>query len=147
LGIVDWAGEASLIVAKMDLTLVQLLRGAMQTVDQGGSTTNRRQDCFESQADCHRFRDHCPPIIAPRQVIHPKPLILPRQIIHQQPLVEQCPSSIAPGPLCTRPKKSPFPAPWDVLPWKIPIPPPAKIKQVIHRTDVKNKGSLLDMFI
>jgi hypothetical protein len=143
------AGAASLISATLDLKMVQSVIAAMRAADRA---SDRCEPCgtFDSIAprnDCRRFHLHPTPFIEPRPVLHPTPRILPRPVLHPQPRVELQPPPVAPDPHCHSSCKSPFPPPWKVLPWKIPIPPPVQIKQVIHRTDVKNKGSLIDMFI
>jgi hypothetical protein len=42
---------------------------------------------------------------------------------------------------------SPIQPPWKQLVWNAPIPKPVQPKVVQYRTDIQNKGSLLDLFI
>lgn len=146
---VDLAASASLIVATLDLKMVQSVIGAMRAADKASHHCGPcgRFDAIENQVICRRFRLHPTPVIEPRQVIHPTPRILPRPVIHPQPRVEPQPPPCEPELHCHEAPKCLPPPPWKVLPWKIPIPPPVQIKRVIHRTDVKHKGSLIDLFI
>ena len=132
----------------MDLKMVQSVIGAMSAADRASGRCGPCGDFFlrDDRALCPRFRFHPTPRIEPRPVIDPAPRILPRMTVHPQSRVEPQPAPVEPENHC-RPHKSPFPAPWKILPWKTPVPPPVQIKRVIHRTDVKHKGSLIDMFI
>jgi len=149
---VDFAGAASLIAATLDLKMVQSVIGAMRAADRASARCGHfgpcgQFDAIENQRICRRFILHPTPRIEPRPVIHPTPRILPRPVIHPQPRVEPQPPPVAPDFHCRPSKICPFPPPWKILPWKMPIPPHVQIKRVVHHTDVKNKGSLIDMFI
>jgi hypothetical protein len=145
------AASVSLIVASLDLQLVRLIRGAMRVADmQGGGGTGGLPLASTVNRDIQpqpKLKQHQQ--IEPRPVFHPTPYFAPRPVIHPQPRVVN-PPPVACAPV--EPEKEPrshcpIQPPWKLLPWQTPIPPRPVIKTVVHRTDVVNKGSLIDMFI
>jgi len=142
---------ASLLVAGLDLKLVQLLRGAMRAADAASGKCfpvafiGPAPNCDLLFIRARRVIDPTPRIL-PRVVIRPTPRILPRPVIHPTARFEPPPS---PVPAC--PEQPPrcghgLPPPWKSPAWNIPIPPKPTIKRIVHRTDVRNKGSLIDLF-
>ena len=150
------ADNAALLVAALDLDLVQLLRGAMRTAD---IASGRPQAVSELGPAPTPLRDRFErePVFEQRRVIHPEPRFAPRQIIHPQkqflPPLKVQPEAVEP-PTCscccivTKPEvESPLAPPWRQPIWATPIPPTPKVKIVKIRPDIINKGSLIDFFI
>jgi hypothetical protein len=143
---VGLTAQAALLEAASDLKVVRLLRAAMNS-DEGrvsplGPAPNNRGDRFEP-----RRRIEPTPRIEPRKVIHPTPRFEPRFTIHPLPRIEPLPSLAPIEPEQPVRIKSPIEPPWKVQLWELPIPPPPKIKPVVHRPDIVSKGLLLDLFI
>lgn len=151
----DFAAQGSLIVALSDLKVVRLIRDAMRTADLQaggipgplGTIINPKPEGSEQD---RRSTVLVPTLrIEPRPVLHPTPRIEPRKVYHPTPRIEpKCPPPCEP----VQPEKGchipcPIQPPWKVRPWEIPIPPQPHVKLIVHRTDVINKGSLIDMFI
>lgn len=144
----DLQTQASLIVASFDLKVVQLLRAAIRTADLSEGTVGRQIACEQRQED--RFEDrrhlHPEPVYEPRPVLHPTPRYEPREVHRPVHIIDDpCP----PAPLgCkTDGNVGPLPPPWR-LPVSEKSSQPAPIVKVsIHRTDVHNKGSLIDIFL
>jgi hypothetical protein len=145
------AASVSLIVASLDLQLVRLIRGAMRVADmQGGAGSSGLPLASAVNRDIQpRPKLKQQQQIEPRPVFHPTPYFTPRPVIHPQPrVVNPPPVACAPVEPEKAPRShSPIQPPWKQLPWQTPIPPKPVIKTVVHRTDVVNKGSLIDMFI
>ncbi|MDB5290173.1 MAG: hypothetical protein JWL69_1414 [Phycisphaerales bacterium] len=156
-GVSDLATSASLIVATLDLQVVQLLRAAIRTADLTGqagrqssatvlpTVEHRRHDTFhEVCCECEPRRNICcSPVYKPRRVIHPTPRI---EFRHAAPrYCDPCDKPGAPEPVAATP--SPIQPPWKTLPWQEPPRTTIKVKRVEHRTDIINKGSLIDYFI
>ena len=136
----------SLIVAALDLQLVRLLRGAM-----AGSAKAGCRATPLGPAPGHLHPDARPtvepaPRFEPRPVVHPTPRFEPRPVIHPKPA--EAPQAGPPlNPEKPRPLPVVFEPPWKVLPWEIPAEPAPKVKLIVHRPDVKTKGTMLDVFI
>ena len=139
----------ALMVAALDLKLVQLLRGAMAAANAGAAKSTG-------------LPGPAPTVAAPRPVIHPQPRIEPRQVIHPTPRIEPrevirpTPRVVEPPPIlcCPRcpPDKphqpgSPVVPPWKVLPWENPPQPLPKVKLIKLKPDIVTRGSLIDCFI
>jgi len=133
-------GSVNLLLAAMDLKLVQLLRGAMNA---GGGA---------------RGIVHPTPRIEPRPVHHPDPRIEPRKTITPTPRFElrrvhrpepkfESYQSLAPE----QPKGSPcskvLPPPWKQPLTTLPVEPRPVVKKVEFAPDIVSKGSLIDFFI
>ena len=137
---------ASLVVAALDLKLVQLLRQAIRTADQSSGAARVGEAHFSGPGTSL----HAAPHIEPRQRIHPTPRFEPRPVIHPTPRVDLTISQISPpasDPLSPPKRNNSIEPPWKTVVWQIPTPPPAQVKVIIHRTDVAHKGSLIDLFI
>jgi hypothetical protein len=139
-----------LAVAALDLKLVRLLREAIRAADLAGGKTGPLGTVLAPQPDLlPRPVIHPTPRFEPRPVIHPTPRFEPRPVIHPQPRIEDTP---APAPAdcphqCPSPAAATLPPPWRVPVWKTELPPAIKVKVHLHRTDVHNKGSLIDLFL
>lgn len=153
------ADNAALLVAALDLNLVQLLRGAMRAADIAsgrrepvsalGPAPTPPPDRFERE-----------PVFQNRRVVHPEPKFAARTVAHvasakqlpapaklaietHAPEIEPCCCSITIKPEV----ESPLAPPWRQPIWATPIPPTSKVKIVKIRPDIINKGSLIDFFI
>jgi hypothetical protein len=133
----------------MDLQVVRLLRDAIRTADlAGGRVEPAALAAFRSRAVVHPE-----PRFEPRPVVHPTPRFEPRPVLHPRPRVEfemQTPPAEAgrtEGCDCPHSVERSLPAPWSEPWWEKPVTPAPKVKLYIHRTDLMNKGSLLDFFI
>lgn len=152
---VDFAAQANLIVAMSDLKVVRLLRDAIRTTALAaggvpgplGTVINPKHVGGSSGASGSRL--HASDQLAPRQVFHPTPRYEPRPVYHPTPRIEPCPPPILVPlePECPFRVESPIKPPWRIPLWQIPPQPVPQIKVIQHRTDVKHKGSLIDIFI
>lgn len=148
------ADNAALVVAALDLKLVQDLRGAMRAADIAsgrpqpvsplGPAPTPPPDRFDRE-----------PAFALRPVYHPEPRYEPRPVIHPTPRIEFQPPIKVPAevevlpPVCSSKAEveCPLAPPWRQPIWETPTAVPPKVKIVLHRTDIINKGSLIDFFI
>ena len=143
----------SLLVASLDLKLVQLVRGAMAAADRQGNCCHPGHlghccDRDDRRCDVFEPRRHIEPepVYEPRRHIHPEPRIEPRPLL--QPATRlanegwDCAEYAAP-----KASKSPIEPPWKVLPWENPPPPPPKVKYILHRPDIaRSKGTFVNVF-
>jgi hypothetical protein len=137
----------SLLVASLDLKLVQLIRDAIRTTDLSGAAA--RGDLIPEPEFLPRRHIEPTPEIEPRRHFHPTPIYEARPIIHPQPRVEPAPPIIFPE---TEPEKlckslSPLPPPWKIPPWENPPQPLLKVKLIKSKPDTVRKGSLIDCFM
>jgi hypothetical protein len=151
----------ALIVAAMQLDLVQLLRAAMNGgVDPGGPHvgpiggigTGGGEACCGPCGPCDTFEKACS-----RPVLCPEPRYLPRPVIRPTPYYAPVPwpTRLNPGmpkswgnQECAEApsiEQAPQP-PWKVLPWQEPAKIPPKIKVVIQQPDILRRGTLIDFF-
>lgn len=132
----------NLLLAAMDLKLVQLLRGAM---NHGGPAAGMGAVHPQPRIE-PRPVHHPDPRIEPRKVIEPTPRFEPRKVHHPEPRFEPAPQM--PCPTYSKPKTKPvLPPPWMQQPVENPPEPRPVIKQVNFTTEVVHKGSLIDFFI
>ena len=139
--------QVSLIVAAMDLKLVQLLRHAMRAA--GLTAAHPRTHITPAPHLQPRLRIHPTPHIEPRPHIHPAPLFEPRLTYHPTtvaPPVSTAPSAPA-QPEQPRITKSPIQPPWKLLPWQNNPTPPPEIKLVVQQPDLHIKGTVFDVFV
>src|SRR3954454_16142638 len=138
----------ALVVASLDLKLVQLLRDAIRTTDIAGARANGRH-LIEPEPEFLPRRHLTPtPVIEPRPHIHPEPRYEARPVIHPEPRCVPPPPPICPAPEpISHLTKSPFVPPWKVMPWENPPQPALKIKVIKLRPDIVTKGSLIDCFL
>lgn len=139
--------NVTLLVAALDLKLVQLVRGAMRAADEAGAKE------LGGLVREPEFR--------PRQIIHPEPRYEQRPVIHPEPryearpVIHPTPRVVEPPPAVCSPcpehkpriTPSPFVPPWKVLPWENPPQPLLKVKVIKLKPDIVRKGSLIDCFI
>lgn len=151
---VSLADQASLIIAALGLNLVRLLRGAIQAADEQAAA--RAPTTLTPAA-----------IYEPREVIRSQPIVVPAEHIYSRPIIEPRPaiaaenasipaeSTSTPGVGSEHPCRhapdrqtpDPIQPPWAVLPWQEPPKQQVRVKVVRYRTDIVNKGSLIDSFI
>ena len=138
----------ALVVASLDLKLVQLLRDAIRTTDVAGARANGRH-LIEPEPEFLPRRHLTPtPVIEARPRIHPEPRYEARPVIHPEPRIVPPPPPICPAPEpVSHLTKSPFVPPWKVMPWENPPQPALKIKVIKLRPDIVTKGSLIDCFL
>jgi hypothetical protein len=137
-------------VASLDLQLVQLLRGAMRAADIGAGGACGVPTASPSLQPAPHLQSQPAATIEPRRHITPTAYIAPRPVFHPEPhFVPPVVAAAEPPahPEVSRITKSPIEPPWKVHPWKIPTPPPAKIKVLIRQPDVPIKGTVFDVFI
>lgn len=138
--------QAALVVASLDLKMVQLLRDAMGAADlAAGAIPGPLGTIIKPDTYCAHDRIEPRPIIEPRKRIEPEPRFEPRKVLHPTPRFEPRPVYTEAAPMEAQPVK-------DVkrsLPplWEMPISRPPTIKVTVIRHDVISKGSLLDLFI
>lgn len=139
------SSNISLLTAALDLKLIQMLRQAMQPMNQGpgGMPFSLTPAAIYEP----RQRLHPTPRIEPRRVYHPTPRIEPRLVFHPAPRQTPCPPP-APPPTSGHKPFSPIPPVWKQLP---PVhhdrPAGPKIKVVHRPPDIIHKGSLIDFFV
>ena len=140
----------ALLVASLDLKLVQLVRGAMAAADAAAGKGLAVTELGPAPSHIQPRRVFDPePRIEPREVIHPTPRIEPREVIRPAPRVEEPPPAYWCPPCEPRPRdhKSPFVPPWKFLPWENPPQPVLNVKVIKLKPDIVRKGSLIDCFI
>jgi hypothetical protein len=150
------ADNAALLVAALDLNLVQLLRGAMraadiavgrpQAVSELGPAPTPPPDRFDRE-----------PLFEPRRVYHPEPRFAPRPAdVATEAAAGTNENTTPPSQVevfCTccvtaKPEvESPLAPPWRQPIWTTPISPAPRVKIVKIQPDIINKGSLIDFFI
>jgi hypothetical protein len=142
---VDLRAQANLIVASLDLQLVRLLRGAMLAADLAGAEAGSPCSAIPSAASAPRDRFEPTPRFEPRKVHHPTPRFEPRPVFHDRIDIDVAASDTS-SPAQRSSDHGPLPAPWQQPVWNLPLQPAPMVKVHIHRTDVHNKGSLIDLF-
>ena len=147
----DLATQATLVVAALDLKLVQLLRGAMRAADLGAAAS-KGVDRITPAAVYEPARHvHLTPVIEPREHIRAAPCREPAKVVvtrSEQPRLALAISECRSGcEAAAPPAKSPVEPPWKVLPWRQPPKMVVNVKWVKVQPDIINKGSLIDCFI
>jgi len=143
---------ANLAVASLDLQVVQLLRAAIRTADIAGGkfagpgSPILARDRAIDKAILRREHFHPTPKFEPRPTYHPTPRFEPRPVFHDRFDVAS-PSDTSDKTELAAVDRTPLPPPWRQPVWKMPLQPAPKVKLHIHRTDVHNKGSLIDLFL
>jgi len=140
----------SLLVAALDLKMVQLIRGAIRAADEASGKGEAVSGLGPAPDRIEQRRVfHPEPRIEPRLVYHPTPRIEPREIIHPTPRVVEPPPVYCCPPCEPKPRdhKSPFVPPWKVMPWENPPQPLLKVKVIKLKPDIVRMGSLIDCFI
>jgi hypothetical protein len=149
--------SVSLIVASLDLRLVRLVRSAMNHGNGPHGPISPDRLIGPSRDVAPRQRVEPEPVIEPRPRVRPEPVFEPRQVFRASD-----PASISAADECVvvvnaegtgqTSSGSPIEPPWKVLPWENPAPerpvrPVQRVKVVIGRPDITNKGSVIDLFI
>ena len=136
-----------LLVAALDLKLVQLLRDAIRTTEIAGAKT---LGVLEPAATFEpRKRIHPTPYFEPRPHVHPTPYFEPREHIFPRAVVEP-PPVVLPPCGCETPRQAKpivFQPPWRMMPWENPPQPSVKVKVIKLKPDIVRTGSLLDCFL
>ncbi|CAN5618541.1 hypothetical protein BH09PLA1_BH09PLA1_08990 [soil metagenome] len=145
----DLGAQASLIVAASELSVIRLLRDAIRTADIaggkfGGGPAGASNPLNAVALPRDRFEPS--PRIEPRQTIHPTPHFAPRLVFHERIDLDSTSDTSSKTELAAV-DRTPLPPPWRMPVWKMPLQPAPVIKIHIHRTDVHNKGSLIDLFL
>jgi hypothetical protein len=142
----DLGAQAGLLAAAANLKVVTSLVTAMRRADKAIAAERlkalRGEPIFEPRPHIHPT-----PEFEPRPVIHPTTRFEPRLTIHPQTRVDDRPACDDPGKANARHLAALLPPPWKMPVWKNPITPAPKIKVIQHRTEVVNKGSLVDLFL
>ena len=139
------ASNVSLIVATLDLKVVQSVIGAIKKADAASTLSNGPLHLGPAA------------VYEPRQHLHPETKIESRHVIHPESRYENRPvhhpvearnseglysTSTTPVPSCGH--KSPIEPPWKTLPWPQTVHVTSKVKLWVHRSDLQSKGSLID---
>jgi hypothetical protein len=142
------ADNAALIVASFELGVVQLIRKAIRTADEESGQCGSACGCSNASQTILPRQVVTPTVrYEPRQVIHPTDTYEPRKVIHPTPRIENEPVYVCPKPQSPDPSPTVLPPPWRMPITNIPIPPRPIVKQITHKVDVHNKGSLIDVFL
>ena len=141
--------NVSLLVAALDLKLVQLVRQAMRAADQqAGAPASALGPAPTPEP---RRVIHPEERFEPRPVIRPTPRFEPRPVIYPKPRIAPRPVRGDPAPAETvvrkEPAELPLQPPWAKLPWQNPPSPAPKIKLAPPHPDIVRRGELLDFFI
>lgn len=135
-------GNASLIIAALDLQLVRLLRKSI-----AANVACPVLCPCDRLAIRSRLRAELRRRIEPRKVVHPTPRFDARPVIHPTPRIEPRTVDHPTEPVQPARKPGPCRPPWRVPLWEMTLQPPPNIKVHIYRPDVIHKGTLLDLFI
>lgn len=151
----DLAATSSLLIAALDLKLVQDVIGAMRAADAAEEAAVQNPLAPPAACDCSNH-------------IHPCPVYQNPQVVRYEPCDEACEKApiichwtapieakprlaliepVAEKPSHVTPNRWIITPPWAILPWQQPAPAPAQVKVVRYTTDIVNKGSLIDVFI
>jgi hypothetical protein len=137
--------HVELLVAALDLKLVQLIRDAMRVADIAGA---RELGVLEPAATFEPRRHfHPEPVIEPRRHFHPTPYFEPREHIHPRAVVVPPPVIVLPCEPPAKHHEPVFQPPWKVMPWENPPQPAVKVKVIKLKPDIVRTGSLLDCFL
>ena len=146
--------SVDLLVAALDLKLVQLIRGAMRAADiasgKGQSATPLGPAPDPAPSITGRRHYTPEPVYEARRHFHPTPRYEPRPVIHPTPRVEVAPPIVIPAEPCVEKchcLKSPFIPSWKLLPWQNPPQPAQVVKVVKVKPDIVRKGSMIDCFM
>ena len=143
--------SVNLLVAALDLKLVQLVRGAMRAADaQGGPGADRL--IVPTPVIEPRRRFHPGAAIEPRPHVRPEPRIEPRATVRPDNIeAARCQPTVEVAPADKKSSASPIQPPWKVLPWETPPAersrPVHKVKVVIGPPDMCSRGNVIDLFI
>jgi hypothetical protein len=144
--------NVALLVAALDLKVVQLLRDAIRTTAAAAGEGQSATPLGPAPSDVQPRRRYEPePYIEPRKRIEPTPYIEPRERITPQPRVELAPVDYCCGPCEPAPRREAKPVvfqpPWRSMPVENSAQPATKVKVIKIRPDIVRKGSLIDCFI
>jgi len=146
---VSLASAATLLVAELDLKLVQSVLSAIRTADIESAAEKKpplpvlapvrcegTSVCRERPVErCHEPIPAA--IIYTSRPVRPNPPPHPVQVVVETVVVEKKADDL----------DSPLQPPWKMLPWNEPVVPPAKIKITRYQPDIRHRGTMLDCFI
>jgi hypothetical protein len=145
----DLSNNVSLLVANLDLRLVQMLRQAMRTADISAAA---------SAGAGHAVVDHSPARAATRTILKVEKEKIPAATFepcpknHAHPRLAELQPYTQTRPVLPMDSKFTIQAPWKVLPWPKqirPTLPPGQhvIKNGAYRADESSVGRMLDLFV
>lgn len=143
------SGSVSLLVAALDLSVVRSIRDAIRTTALAAGGRPGPLGTIQNPVTLAPRKVIEPtPHIEPRKVIDPTPRIEPRRVIHPAARYEVLPPIVIQPVIEEHPSHpvQPLPPPWKMPIWEMPLPPRPVIKVHMHRPDIQNKGSLIDVF-
>jgi hypothetical protein len=144
--------NVALLVAALDLKLVQLIRDAIRVTDIAGAKYHDGAGLGPAATFEPRRHLTPEPEYLPRRHIEPAPTFEPRKSIATCPPCHPAPAITPPPPPCECPPASSHPKstfllpPWKQLPWQNPPQPALKVKVIKLMPDIVRKGSLVDFF-
>jgi hypothetical protein len=150
----SFASVAGLLVAELDLKMVESVLSAIRTADVESAQdkkpplpTVQHQLAAASAASVHQNRnDHyveqakgclAPAAVYPRRRCDPAPARVAMPVVIETVVLEKSKDQ-----LC-----SPLAPPWESVPWNQPARLPAIIKVVRYEPDIRHKGTMVDCFI
>jgi hypothetical protein len=142
----------SLIIAGAELSVVSLLRGAInanlpKTGPLGTIPPNANPATPQPQPKlAFRPADK----FEPRHVVHPEPRFEPRPVIHPTPRTESVPPQYVTaidGPKMESTSDNPIQPPWRKIPWTDEPQLAVEVNVVKQSVDLIHKGTLLDLFV
>jgi hypothetical protein len=148
-GVGSIAASTSLLVAGLDLSLVRMLRQAMQTADLSAAAASGTGHYVASSSPAQAA---VRTITRTERVETPAASFEPCPKHHLHPRLAELQPYICSRPVLPADSKCSIQPPWKVLPWPKPIngsyPPGHRmIKIQLDRTDVNSVGRTLDLFI
>jgi hypothetical protein len=149
---VSLSSAATLLVAELDLKLVQSILSAIRTADIESAAEKKPplpgterpaylpRGCDQAELRCDSRVDHSNQMV-PQNVIYTARPCRPVQampVVIETVIVEKKSND----DLC-----SPLRAPWEQPVWNTPTTPPAKIKINRYQPDIHHIGTMIDYFI
>jgi hypothetical protein len=143
--------NVALLVAALDLKVVQLIRDAIRVTDLSDTAGGGGDGTGIGPAATFEPRRHYEPtpVFEPRRHIHPTPVYEPREIRHLRPRYVEPPCDPAPCPPVPCPddrKPEQLLPPWKRKPLEKPEQPVRQVKVIRVKPDIVRKGSLVDLF-
>jgi hypothetical protein len=140
---------SDLLIAAMDLSLVKMIRSAMQTADAGAAAALGGGGGGIGPAATYTPTPH----FNPRIVLHPTPRFEARKVLHPEARVQfqhqdrLATRGVAPTISSSHSSHSTVNPVWNHLPSVHHSHTACHVKPQILRTDIRNKGSLIDTVI
>jgi hypothetical protein len=146
------ASSVGLLVAELDLKMVQSVLSAIRTADIESAAEKKaplpvvQKQLAAPACQNQNRRDHyveqakgclAPAAVYPRRRWNPAPVVVEISVVIERVVEEKTSDS-----LC-----SPLNAPWNSTPWNQPTPSPTVVKVIQYQPDIHHKGTMLDCFI